>query len=76
MSFIPASGRGGKIGVGSGHFAAPLGISIGVEPAPRMAEQARHRGIEVLDGISEALPYDDASLHSYLEYFFPAEFDA
>jgi SAM-dependent methyltransferase len=60
-SFIPASGNGVEIGVGSGRFAASLGIPIGVEPAPRMAELARQRGIEVLEGVAEALPFVDAS---------------
>jgi SAM-dependent methyltransferase len=60
-SFIPASGIGVKIGVGTGRFAALLGIHIGVEPAPRMAELARQRGIEVLEGTVEALPLFDSS---------------
>lgn len=60
-SFIPASGSGIEIGVGSGRFAAPLGIPIGVEPAPRMAELARLRGVEVLEGVAEALPFEDGS---------------
>jgi SAM-dependent methyltransferase len=60
-SFIPASGSGVEIGVGSGRFAAPLGIPIGVDPAPRMAALARQRGVEVLDGVAEALPFADGS---------------
>ncbi|MGB9082621.1 MAG: methyltransferase domain-containing protein [Desulfuromonadaceae bacterium] len=56
-SFIPANGSGVEIGVGTGRFAAPLGIHIGVEPAPRMAVLARQRGVEVLDGVAEALPF-------------------
>jgi SAM-dependent methyltransferase len=60
-SFIPVVGSGVEIGVGTGRFAAPLGIAIGVEPAPRMAEKARQRGIVVVDGIAEALPFADDS---------------
>lgn len=60
-SFIPACGSGIEIGVGSGRFAVPLGIPLGVEPAPRMAELARQRGIEVLEGVAEALPLADGS---------------
>lgn len=60
-SFIPASGSGVEIGVGTGRFAAPLGIATGVEPAPRMAELARQRGITVLEGVAEALPFTDCS---------------
>lgn len=59
--FIPASGNGVEIGVGSGRFAAALGITSGVEPAPRMAELARQRGVEVLEGSAEALPFADDS---------------
>lgn len=60
-SVIPASGSGIEIGVGTGRFAAPLGIPIGVEPSPRMAKLAQQRGVEVLEGIAEALPFADGS---------------
>ncbi len=56
---IPKNGKGVEIGVGSGRFAAPLGIKFGVEPSPRMAEIARKRGIEVVQGVAENLPYED-----------------
>jgi SAM-dependent methyltransferase len=56
-SFIPGSGSGVEIGVGTGRFAASLGIPVGVEPAPRMAELARKRGVEVLESVAEALPF-------------------
>jgi len=58
-SQLPERGEGMEIGVGSGRFAAPLGIKIGVEPSSKMREMARNRGIEVIDGIAEALPFDD-----------------
>jgi SAM-dependent methyltransferase len=60
-SVIPANGSGVEIGVGTGRFASSLGIRIGIEPSPRMAELARQRGIEVLEGVAEALPFADAS---------------
>lgn len=60
-SFIPASGSGVEIGAGTGRFAAPLGVAIGVEPAHRMADLARQRGIEVREGVAEALPFGDGS---------------
>lgn len=50
-----------EVGVGSGRFAAPLGVAFGVEPAPRMREIARRRGIDAVEGVAEALPYADAS---------------
>ena len=58
---IPATGHGVEIGVGTGRFAAPLGISVGVEPAPQMAKLARKRGIVVQEGVAEALPFADNS---------------
>ncbi len=60
-SVIPASGSGVEIGVGTGRFAAPLGITVGVEPSPRMAKLARQRGVEVVEGVAEALPFADGS---------------
>ncbi len=56
---LPNIGRGLEIGVGSGRFAAPLGIKEGVEPSPKMRELARKRGIFALDGIAEDLPFND-----------------
>lgn len=58
---VPASGHGVEIGVGTGRFAVPLGISTGIEPSPKMAELARQRGVEVLEGVAEALPLADNS---------------
>ena len=40
---IPSDGRGVEIGTGSGRFAVPLGITIGVEPSPAMRKLARRR---------------------------------
>lgn len=54
-------GHGLEIGVGSGRFAGPLGIEIGIDPAGAMVERARERGVEVVRGVAEALPFvDDA----------------
>jgi ubiquinone/menaquinone biosynthesis C-methylase UbiE len=57
---LPENGEGIEIGVGSGRFAAPLGIKVGVEPSSKMREIAQKRGIEVIDGVAEALPFDDS----------------
>ncbi len=59
-AMLPAGGRGVEIGVGTGRFAEPLGIKIGVEPSNRMREIAQERGIQVLDGVAEELPFDDS----------------
>jgi SAM-dependent methyltransferase len=56
---IPAGGNGLEIGAGTGRFAAPLGLAIGVEPSFAMATLAKARGIEILGGMAEALPIAD-----------------
>ncbi len=56
---VPASGKGVEIGVGSGRFAEPLGITAGVEPSAAMAILARLRGIQVTEAVAEALPFQD-----------------
>ncbi|MCK5793622.1 MAG: methyltransferase domain-containing protein [Anaerolineales bacterium] len=59
---IPAAeAQGLEVGVGSGKFAAPLGIKIGVEPSQKMADKARALGINVYPGVAEALPFPDDS---------------
>jgi SAM-dependent methyltransferase len=59
--FVPLAGRGLEIGVGSGRFAAPLGVAVGVDPSPTMLELARTRGIETHLGCAEALPFADGA---------------
>lgn len=56
---LPAGGTGVEIGVGTGRFAGQLGIPIGVEPSGSMGKIARKRGIAVIRGIAEALPFRD-----------------
>ncbi len=57
---LPERGTGVEIGVGSGRFAAPLGITLGVEPSRKMRALAQQRGIKVVAGVAEALPFADA----------------
>ena len=57
---LPERGSGVEIGVGSGRFAAPLGIKVGIDPSTKMREIARKRGIEVIDAIAEGLPFADS----------------
>jgi SAM-dependent methyltransferase len=59
---LTGSGQGLEIGVGTGNFAVPLGISYGIEPSRSMGEVARKRGIRVSAGIAEALPVLDGRL--------------
>lgn len=56
---LPETGMGIEIGVGTGRFAAPLGIGLGLKPAKAMREVTQGRGIEVVNGVAEALPFAD-----------------
>jgi SAM-dependent methyltransferase len=56
---LPPGKTGIEIGVGSGRFAVPLGIRFGLEPSRKMVEIAQQRGIAVVAGIAEALPFRD-----------------
>ena len=56
---IPPDAEGMEVGIGSGKFAVPLGIKVGVEPAKQMAIKAREQGIRVYPGVAEALPFSD-----------------
>ncbi len=59
-ALMPSPGSLGlEVGVGSGKFAAPLGVKLGVEPSPQMAARARKLGIEVHEGVAEKLPFDE-----------------
>ena len=49
-----------EIGVGTGRFAQHLGIKIGIEPAVKMAELAKKRGIKVIVATAEDLPFSDS----------------
>lgn len=55
--FIPINGDGLEVGVGTGRFAEPLGIKIGVEPSERMRRIAESRGITVYNAVAEDLPF-------------------
>jgi ubiquinone/menaquinone biosynthesis C-methylase UbiE len=61
QQMIPPGTDSVEIGVGSGLFAIPLGITIGVEPSVAMRHRAQERGMTVYDGVAEALPLDDES---------------
>ncbi|MHA1669799.1 MAG: class I SAM-dependent methyltransferase [Promethearchaeota archaeon] len=53
---LPKEKNGIEIGVGSGKFAAPLGIKVGIEPSNKMRQLSLKRGIEVINAIGEFLP--------------------
>ncbi|MBC7330280.1 class I SAM-dependent methyltransferase [bacterium] len=56
---IPEGRKGLEIGVGTGRFAKPLGIKIGIDPSEKMLEIARKRGIEGIQGRGENLPFKE-----------------
>lgn len=54
---LPKKGKGLEIGVGTGRFAASLGIKYGIDPSKNMVKIARQRGIEARIGQGEKLPF-------------------
>jgi SAM-dependent methyltransferase len=54
---LPINGSGIEIGMGTGRFSAPLGIRQGIEPSRSMAEVAKKKGLDVVIGVAENLPY-------------------
>jgi ubiquinone/menaquinone biosynthesis C-methylase UbiE len=58
---LPDSGRGLEVGVGSGRFAVPFGIRYGIDPSPALLRIAKGRGVEVVIGEGEHLPYCEHS---------------
>ncbi|MDD5503798.1 MAG: class I SAM-dependent methyltransferase [Candidatus Omnitrophica bacterium] len=55
--FTPRDKKGLEIGVGTGRFAAALGIKWGIDPSPRMLDIAQERGINVRMAFGEDLPF-------------------
>ena len=60
-SLLPGAGTRIEIGVGTGRFAARLGIAVGVEPSATMGAVACRRGIEIVQAAAECLPLADAT---------------
>lgn len=58
-SLIPRFTRGLEVGVGTGRFAAPLGVSVGLDPSLSMIEVAMERGVLAVRGVAERLPFGD-----------------
>ena len=56
-TLLPCHGLGLSIGVGTGRFAAPLGIDVGIDPAGAVLDYAVKRGISAVRAVSEALPF-------------------
>ena len=54
---LPDHGRGLEAGIGSGRFAGPLGIEFGLDPSRELLKVAKSRGMEIVMGEGEHLPY-------------------
>lgn len=55
-----------EIGVGTGRFAASLGIELGIDPDPKMLEFAKKRGVNVMQAYGEHLPIQNSSYGAVL----------
>jgi len=55
-SLLPKRKKSIEIGVGSGKFAVPLDIMVGIEPSNKMRQLSLTRGIDVINAIGEILP--------------------
>jgi SAM-dependent methyltransferase len=58
-ALLPWRGLGLEIGIGTGRFAAPLGVKVGVDPSMAMLVYAIERGVSGIQGVAEALPFKD-----------------
>lgn len=56
---LPKKGKILEIGVGTGRFAAALGIEFGIDPSMNMLKIARHRGVNTRLARGEQLPFRD-----------------
>ncbi|MCQ1538131.1 class I SAM-dependent methyltransferase [Methanocalculus taiwanensis] len=63
---VPAEGLMLEIGVGSGRFAAPLCITLGIDPSHSLAKIAKRRGIETVIGVGEHTPFRDNTCDAIL----------
>ncbi|MBN2034265.1 MAG: class I SAM-dependent methyltransferase [Deltaproteobacteria bacterium] len=60
-ALFPEHGKGLEIGVGTGLFAAPLGVRFGLDPSKNMSQVAMKGGVKVILGTGENLPCKDGS---------------
>jgi ubiquinone/menaquinone biosynthesis C-methylase UbiE len=54
---IPRGGLGLEVGVGTGRFATPFGVAVGLDPSTAIASIAKKKGIEVVRSVGETLPF-------------------
>jgi SAM-dependent methyltransferase len=65
-AMVPRYGPHLEVGVGSGRFAAPLGVAYGVDPSGKMLALARTRGVRVACAVAEALPFRSGTFRTVL----------
>ena len=70
---VVPSGAGLEIGVGTGRFAAALAVRFGLDPAIHMLQLAKKRGILVVQGLGESLPFKDECF-DFVQIVFVIEF--
>ncbi|RLF48623.1 MAG: SAM-dependent methyltransferase [Thermoplasmata archaeon] len=63
------SGRCIEIGAGTGRFSLALDVDYAVEPSEAMAKIAKKRGVNVIVGRGECLPFEDESFDNVLLIF-------
>lgn len=66
---VPQKGRALEIGIGTGQFAAAFSIPFGVDPSASMLGPARRKGIEVVQGYGERLPFKNGCFDFGLTVF-------
>ena len=54
-------GSGLEVGVGSGFFASKLEVEFGIDPAESCLRMANNRGVKVVRGVGESLPFQENS---------------
>lgn len=59
-------GRWLEVGVGSGRFAAALGVAEGIDPSTTMLVLAQQRGIRTVNAVGECIPYADQTFDGIL----------
>jgi len=66
-------GIGLEIGAGTGRFSAPCGVRYALDPAIHMLRTAQKRGLRVVRGLGENLPFLDESF-DFVQIVFVIEF--